>query len=156
MSQPADRKIPKSRAKTAYGLLTELEHVIAREPKRLDMSIVLLRGEAITDANPHLMFPRQTPSCGTVGCIAGWTITLRSPLDTLQNVRITCDTSTARKILGLTFEQNHELFFDVELVNDGTAHRQTREHADAVIAHIRRFKAEYAKQLRSHKLPPIA
>lgn len=54
--------IPRSKAKTAWGLLEDVKKAIRAEPKRADMTTFGARRPP-TDGGP---------ACGTVGCVAGW------------------------------------------------------------------------------------
>ena len=123
--------IPKSKAKTAYGLLSEIAALVTAEPKRFDMSTWIRREKHGENAR------RGFPACGTVGCIGGWTQLLR-PRE-----------GGAQTILGLTFEQSNELFTPSGwLAEDG----QTAAHARKYVAHLRRFQKKYAAQLKAKKL----
>lgn len=145
MSQPSKHRIPKSRAKTAYGLLTEIENIAAVEPKRIAMRVCLLRGRYLSNYSSY-----DKPACQTVGCIAGWTYVLTHTANV--NEFNLADTDHAGTILGLTCEQQQELFYP-NLTCDKD--QQTRSHAHAVIKHIRAFKAKYSRQLRAHRLPEV-
>jgi hypothetical protein len=93
------------------------------------------------DALPWLSL--TYPACGTVGCIAGWTTTLKG-----QRLRSERSISrTAGRLLGLTSKQREELFVPYHII-DGTD-AQTPLHAEATVAHIRTFQKTYAKQLRA-------
>lgn len=138
-------KIPTSRAKTAYGLLSEIAALAIEEPKRMRMGDWRVR-RATASVEPDLGFP----ACGTVGCIAGWAVTLR-------RVRLRFHESifggrykehegdAAERLLGLTSEQSVALFKPQDLVKDPC--QQTPEHARKVVAHIRRFQKAHRAQL---------
>ena len=63
--------IPKSKAKTAYGLLADVYKAIEEEPRRFYMEYVcpVYRGKEIVDTELH---GKKLPECCTVGCYAGW------------------------------------------------------------------------------------
>lgn len=132
-------RIPKSKAKTAYGLLSEIREVILAEPKRYDQFDVLNIGEDAERAYPDV------PSCGTVGCVAGWTValTFKNP-EQLLNVL-----SAAETKLGLDDEQADELFGEMAA---GNTESQSLEHALAGAKHIAAFQRRYRKQLLAKKV----
>lgn len=126
------KKVPVSRAKTAYGLLSEVRRLILEEPLRYNQEDWLSRIEE--HAN---LF--KFPSCGTIGCVAGWVATLKRgrDFDWMGSLKI------ASEILGVSEEQAFELF------NGGAARgqKQTRQHAESGAAHIARFQKKYHAQL---------
>lgn len=126
--------IPKSRAKTAYGLLSEVARVVTEEPKRFDMSL-WRKVEGRTMFPPALGFP----ACGTVGCLGGWAEVLRPGI-------------AAAATLGLTDDQANELFCPTGW---NAVAGQTAAHARKYVAHLRRFQKKYAKQLKAKKLEAI-
>ncbi len=140
-------KIPKSRAKTAYGLLSEVCRVIAEEPRRYCQRIFIKRGEpeAVVE---DVAFDLGFPSCGTVGCVAGWVATLRNPERQFSYFGTSV---LAQKALGLTNAQTYELFDGYAV--DGPM--QTAIHAQNGIAHIKRFQAKYKTRLKAKRLEPI-
>lgn len=129
MAKNAMPVLPKS-VKTAYGLLSFIAKITAEEPKRMHM------GEwRVTQPNwsaNHIKFP----ACGTVGCIGGWTEILSGQI--------------AEAILGLTNDQQEELFFPSRLT--GAARQGTAAHAAKVIRHIEKFQRKYSKQLKATRL----
>lgn len=133
--------IPKSKAKTAYGLLTEVKRLILAEPKRYRQTTWGVR-ESV-DGPVYDM-----PACGTVACVAGWVMTLkrpRKPLDFLTG-------ENAQKILGLSETQHTELFAAYALVSRTSAAPQTLAYAKAGAAHIAAFQQKYAAQLKAKKV----
>lgn len=58
------KALPRSKAKTAWGLVQDVKRVMLEEPKRVWMK------DYIVERNPAL-WP-NAPACGTVGCFAGW------------------------------------------------------------------------------------
>lgn len=83
-------------------LLERVKQHILEEPKRLRMGFVHATGDWVADlTNP--------PSCGTVGCIAGWTCVLgNAPMRNGQRYH----SSQARDLLNITEEQGDRLFFN--------------------------------------------
>lgn len=133
-------KMPKSRAKTAYGLLSEVKQLITEEPLRLDMSLVCRASKKAISAAGLV-----APDCGTVGCIAGWVQTLKG------NRRTTNDFRRASKILGLKDEdQEDALFCPDALMFDYTT--QTAGHAYKTVKHISRFQKKYSAQLKAKRV----
>jgi hypothetical protein len=128
--------IPTSKAKTAYGLLSEVRALILAEPKRLRMSQVL-RSDATE------LWGEEAPACGTVGCVAGWVWMLKVGKGPKQFV---C--STAGDILGLTDPQRDALFFDWDMHHlEGTP-----AHAKSEAEWIERFQRQHAAQLKAKRV----
>lgn len=129
--------IPKSRAKTAYTLLTEVRELILSEPLRYNQRDWLSRVE---EHEGVCLFPK----CGTVGCVAGWVATLKEgrSFDWAKSADL------ARPILGLSYDQGEELF------NGGAVRgtSQTVEHAKAGAQHIAAFQKKYRAQLLAKKV----
>lgn len=135
MARKRTAPIPKSKAKNAFDLLSEIAALALEEPKRMRMGIWGGRASREDYAN---LRANQMPSCGTVGCIGGWTMTLK------PRGRF------ATEILGLDFDQANDLMFANGLVDaDGQG---TAKHARMVAAHIRRFQTEHAKQLKAKRV----
>lgn len=139
--------LPKSNAKTALGLLSDVVKVITEEPKRYNQGIWLdKRNGPITDDSHY-------PACGTIGCVAGWAITLKRKrlMKSIWGDMRTSDTAGA--LLGLNNEQQSELFGDHcvrRLTANGEFTRiepQTIEHVKAGVEHIRKFQRKYRAQL---------
>jgi len=134
----AKHAMPVSKAKTAYGLLSEIRKIILEEPKRYDQWGLLSTG-----ARAKAHYGTLTPSCGTVGCVAGWVVALKSPRSReIATVR-------AGQVLGLDgMCQRSELFAGSKAGDrdDITA------HARRGAAHIAKFQKKYAKQLKAKKV----
>lgn len=131
------KSIPKSRAKTAYGLLSEIRALILAEPKRYDQTTFIAREN---DAWSFVLGLKM-PACGTVGCVAGWVATLKGPRDFSYE-----DASMiAEDILGVPC---HDLF------NGGAVKQrpQTAAHAKAGAHHIAKFQKEHRAQLLAKKV----
>lgn len=135
--------IPKSKAKTAYSLLSEVCAVIAAEPLRYDQ---WTWGRREGDMSPDdLTFHAYVfPACGTVGCVAGWVATLKSKRDFDMNNAGTI----ARRILGLGGKDAGELF-SPEAARGAS---QSTAHAAAGVKHIRRFQKKHRAQLLAKKV----
>lgn len=136
-------KLPTSKAKTAYGLLSDICRIITEEPKRYDQSFWIYRpyGDNGASSYPDKGFP----SCGTVACVAGWVATLKAPTRQFH----AADTKgIAADVLGIDSMSASRLF-------DGAAigfYPQTDTHAAAGVAHIRRFQKKYRAQLLAKKV----
>lgn len=126
--------LPKS-VKNAYQLLSYIGAIAMEEPKRISMTMFLAQN--LPDI-PDMGYP----SCGTIGCIAGWTIALLP--------RWYRSIENAKMILGLSDEQRDDLFYDYELCIDKNA--KTKAHAIAVVAHIGRFQKKNEAQLKATKI----
>lgn len=134
----AKNAMPKSKAKTAYGLLSEIRKLILEEPKRYDQTGWLTRGRSAT-----CIYRDFAPQCGTVGCVGGWVEALKR--------------REAGVVLGLDWEQQEELFAAraagdrYAATSDGWAPTKAsvRAHAKRGAAHIARFQKKYAKQLKA-------
>lgn len=59
------KALPKSKAKTAYGLLSEVRRLILEEPKRYDQGAFICRIGG--KGRSWDLDPEQAPACGTVG-----------------------------------------------------------------------------------------
>lgn len=123
--QDRKTKLPKSDAKTAYVLLSDIIRLSMQEPKRMRM-----------DSWSMQWFGNDGPPCGTVGCIGGWTEVLRP-------------NSRAGATLRLTEDQKQELFFG-QLCEDRS--QGTLRHAKRVAAHIRRFQRRNSAQLKATRV----
>lgn len=90
-------------------LLRKVQKAILEEPLRINMD-----NWAFTPGEQELM--DQTPRCGTVGCIAGWTIAIQFNLfdsdgdDTLADYG-GCYEMAAMSELGLSNVQSNRLFY---------------------------------------------
>lgn len=125
---------PKSRAKTAYGLLSEIRRLIVDEPKRYNQRTVVYFG-ATGD---------RAPACGTVGCVAGWIYALKRR-GAKRNRDGEDVIEFAEQTLGL------DVGAMSRLVDGSAAGRepQTARHAKRGAAHIARFQKKYATQLKA-------
>lgn len=147
----AKNAMPVSKAKTAYGLLSEIRKLILEEPKRYDQT-----------AWKREMSERDEeyrPACGTTCCIAGWVETLKSsrPVPAKiaherENARtgINLVSDRAAKILGLTWGQRMDLFEAGAAGWNPLAN--INAHAANGAAHIAAFQARHADQLKAKKV----
>lgn len=137
--------IPKSKAKTAYGLLSEIRALILAEPLRYDQRDIL----TIVPASQR---DKDTPACGTIGCVAGWVCALKN-----ARAKVLAETPCggvnpvliyAAKKLGLNDWQRSELFgpFRAGMSDRGPS------HARAGAEHIRKFQSANRHQLLAKKV----
>ena len=135
-------RIPTSKAKTAYGLLSEVRALILAEPKRYHQGIYIDReDEEIDDGyEPEHGYP----DCGTIGCVAGWIATLkhREPFNYSETPII------AAKIIGVY--DSSFLFYAGALPSN--LRPQTREYARAGAKHIAAFQRFNRAQLLAKKV----
>lgn len=131
-------KIPKSKAKTAYGLLSEVRTLILAEPLRYNQHDWLSRKEDHGDLRIRF------PACGTVGCVAGWVATLKAG----RKFSWMDSDVIAAPLLGLSEFQAHELFR--ASAADGSP--QTIQHAKSGAKHIAAFQKKYRTQLLAKKV----
>lgn len=137
--------LPKTNATTAYGLLNAIARIITEEPKRLAMEIVCYRGSALERRIAYGLF--EAPACGTVGCIAGWALTLAG--ETAEHEDNSGSWRSARYVLGLSDKQALELFAPDDLMYQT---HQTPRLAQDTVAHIRAFQKANQAQLQATKL----
>lgn len=152
--------LPTTRATTAYGYLSAIAKLALEEPKRINMGVVVLRGLGLrglglkrfifeTSMFSSQVNPQALPACNTVGCVAGWGLTLAGKTnaeDTFNRASM----SEATQLFGLTDAQADELFMPDHLLHD--TNKQTKRHALAVVKHIKGFQKKYAAQLKAHKV----
>lgn len=138
--------LPKSKATTAYELLDEIKAVIKAEPKRYNQIDTLT---PMREDYPNITQAKRdyhtVPTCGTVGCVAGWVIALREPGALFESAVV----DRAANILGLM--RTSYLF-------NGSAAAgapQSRAHAESGVEHITHFQERYEDNLKGHILPPI-
>lgn len=135
------KALPKSKAKTAYGLLSEVAKLIVAEPKRYDQ-----RNYLLTPDGPNASMFSDFPACGTIGCVAGWVVTLKAKRGRRTPNEDVCE--VAADLLGLHDSQVNGLFgmFTVPGLS------QTAIHASNGASHIRRFQKAHAAQLKAKKV----
>lgn len=139
-------ELPRSRARTAYELLSEICKLIIAEPLRYDQGSYIIRPDDVRYRT------RQFPACNTIGCVAGWVCTLRLK-DRFSYVDIV---DLATGILGLNPSQTKELFAAApDIFWNGFCDMipaQTKEHAEAGVKHIKAFQKKYEEQLKTKRL----
>lgn len=136
------KPLPRSKAKTAYGLISDVIRAIEAEPKRIDMN---------TFGSARL--PQHGgPACGTVGCFAGWVNVLAGGSRRLI-IKWDFNAETARNTLGRGLDYrlaNGGHVFDAG--HDISGEPGTVAYAEQVVDRIRRFQRVNAARLRAKKL----
>jgi hypothetical protein len=130
------KSLPKSKARNAYDLLSEIATLIVDEPRRYNQNVWI----AAADGNDFAA-PRGLPACGTVGCVAGWVRTLKGAMESGTTSEV------AQRVLGINDIQVCQLFSAGAI--QVSANVQTKAYAKAGAAHIRRFQAKHAAQLKA-------
>ena len=144
------KALPKLKARTAYGLLSQVKQLILEEPKRYNQGIF------ISKRSNGAYNPEEYPACGTIGCVAGWVTMLVDPReDEDMNWYWFEPTKIAQKALGLEGYQC-DLLFDGDAVDAlagwKTPAEGTRAYARLGARHITRFQKRYEKQLKAKKI----
>lgn len=138
--------IPVSKAKTAFGLLSEVAKVALAEPKRIYMGLwggqkgnfSRLTSDVTSSGYENIgLHIDKRPACDTVGCIGGWTEALKPG-------------KAASLRLGLSPTQAECLFYPYRLCEE--PNQGTLAHAKKVVAHIKRFQKKYSSQLKRTKV----
>lgn len=137
--------MPVSKAKTAYGLLSEIRKLILEEPKRYNQTDWLRTGKVT-----KMIYRDGAPACGTVGCVAGWVIALKANPKKVDMYELP---TIAGRILGIKGDYDYggqvrELFH-----SDAAGVREDiSTHAERGAEHIAKFQKKYAKQLKAKKV----
>jgi len=110
-----------------FELMAKVVEHIKAEPKRFNMFTWLSRGKPgeiyslCLDAlsretgqplhrwNRLVKSTQEFPACGTIGCIAGWTVNLDDPV-AAENLNTVSVPRAAREALGLTEWESNRLF----------------------------------------------
>lgn len=137
------KSLPRSRAKTAWGLCSNVIKVIQAEPKRANMR------RYVHDQPPE----QGGPACGTVGCFGGWISLLGSPSRyKLISPQVILGDVVHYAIVGP--EKEH-----VFNSGDGDACASTTPgtvaHMRAVVRRIKKFMKVNEKALKARKLSDV-
>lgn len=128
------KQIPQSDATNVFDLLQDVKATILEEPKRVRMTCY-----------QRTVPPAENgPSCGTVGCFAGWCLMLSGMMEHARRSNDTFSRFT-QKVLGndLKYVFNGHHYFNAGS-GDGLMpmHPGTRAYARKVAARINRFIAD--------------
>jgi hypothetical protein len=139
----AKAALPRSKAKNAYDLLSDVCDVVLAEPKRLQMVTWL---EFAASARKWLE-PDEIPVCGTVACVAGWAVILKRGRRRVEECP-DCDIPTvAGELLGLDPALKETLFGTMPLAEGGST-----AHVEQEVAFVRAFQAKHEAQLKAKVL----
>lgn len=139
--------IPLSKAKTAYGLVRDVQRTVLAEPLRVNMRTFT---EDVSEE-------AEAPACGTVGCFAGWV----NVLSRGRMAALGLDDAAATALLGesLNYAIPGGLGY---MFNAGGGDRcgrttpGTKAHARAVSNRIEGFIKRNLKALKARKLVAAA
>ena len=161
---------------SSYDFLTKnIVDIIREEPKRMWMSVVITLGDDEETLEEDLLgsidkqredIVLEVPSCGAIGCIAGWTTMLT---DGYYQRSTEGGLDFAARKLGLIKDKEivmcwgfrskggyrnpaEELFCDEVLMK--ADNQGSPEFAEQVITHINNFARKYEGLLRSHIIQP--
>lgn len=134
--RPKFSLIPRSTAENAYQLLDEVIAAIRDEPARLNMGqwrFTPKQVGALGDA---------APSCGTVGCMAGW-------ITFLVDRKVGTQHAISHRVCTLLgvegFSQRADVYDNLFSAGGGDLYDTkpgTKAHADAVVARIRKYQRD--------------
>lgn len=129
-------------------LLQKVKQAILDEPRKMDMNVWFDRFWADEEEKVRVLRllgkeEAQLPPCGTIGCIAGWSVLLGSSMDPGELVHVG---STAARLLDLDFEQAYDLFHTTTWPSDlreklSDSEPGTIEYAQVVAEAIDRYIA---------------
>lgn len=138
-------KHPQSKAKTAYGLLSEIRRLILAEPKRYDQTDTLFMNGRDSRLACKMDPNRGYPKCGTVGCVAGWVVALKTNPSTVATGGVL---GTAARILQIDKILADQLFGGSMVAGKP----QTTQHALGGARHIAAFQKAHAAQLKAKRV----
>lgn len=145
---PRGIDLPLSEARTGWELCEELKVVIREEWRRIAMNRIQTR------VAPDR---KKAPACGIVGCLGGWSLTLRR-IDFYTTHELFY--SQVYKLLGkLNYDcvgpTHQNVFNGGEGDECYTTNPGTRAHARAVIKRLDRFMRLNEQALKARILPPL-
>jgi len=140
---------PSSAAINAYELIDDVCRAILQEPRRLNMNYWMAL-EIETGADPTYFAPSGLPACGTVACVAGWTVLMHpqnrvNPQD--WNVA-----KTAKYILAGEHPTMWSALSNLFQLSGIGFDPGTIAYAEIVVGELRAFQTEYAEQLRNRRI----
>ena len=132
--------IPQSKAKTAYGLLSEVRRAILDEPKRYNQEFFISRKSEGNDGDDAF------PTCGTIGCVAGWIATLTSR-------KLMSEAEVEHRAVRLLGDDvPHETLFRGDAIQESVGRPGTPRYARAGADHILKFQKKWEKELRAQRV----
>lgn len=156
-----------TRPTSVYDILDIIKGIALEEPKRINMGYELRVKKGLLDpdavdnsflksqGSPH---SQGWPSCGTVGCVAGWGWVVSGyPRTSYPEI------GHLAAEWGLTYSQSDELFFpesgpikwNAGWFDEGSNSAGTPEYAQHVVNHISAFQRQYERQLRDKMVAPV-
>ena len=131
--------VPRTRSRNPVTVLKTVVLAIRQEPRRYSQE---------TYGEPAYEFygsRRRLPECGTVGCVALWSlIVTRDEKDTVRRVSYGEVGWHARLRLGLTDEQAMHLFDGGAVQRIADSYRPgTKRYVEAGVRHIERFMRQH-------------
>lgn len=137
-TQPVEVLAPRTRATTPIAILKAVVKAIREEPKRYDQSDWVETWTPRTTKRYGEPKPESFPTCGTIGCVAGWVATLTRPKRE-RYTRSSMVERRARKALKLD-QYEAGVLFEGDAVHGNVG---TREYVERGVAHIERFMREH-------------
>ena len=136
--------IPRSKAKTAWGLCQDVIRAIKKEPKRADMAVFAA----------SLLPQNGGPACGTIGCLAGWICLLAGK----PSMRVSA--SAASHIIDpegqlhyyTAGRQNFYVFNSGDGDSCATTSPGSRAHAHAVVLRMKKFMRINETKLKTQRI----
>jgi len=150
--------IPKSKAKTSWGLLRDVRKAMLAEPRRVDM-ITFVRD---LDSYEWMMESRSRPqpACGTQGCIAGWMHLVTSTEVGKARSRSLAQQRAFQLLPESVHEDAARLFYDHHDEKGkfpypwpASIPAGTPAYAKAVVRNLDKFMRKHERALRAFKLP---
>ena len=123
--------IPRSKAKTAWGLCQDVIRAIKKEPKLADMAV-------FTD---NILPQNGGPACGVVGCLAGWICRLAGkPIMRVGTIAARHIIDPEEQLNYFTVgSQNYDVFNSGDGDRCATTEPGSRAHAHAVVLRMKKF-----------------
>ena len=136
--------IPRSNAKTAWGLCQDVIRAIKKDPKRADMAVF----------GATLLPQYGGPACGTIGCLAGWICRLAGKPGTRANDIVAKHIIDPKAQLDY-FTVGPQDFY-VFNAGDGdrceTTPPSSRAHAHAVVTRMKKFMRINETKLKAQRI----
>lgn len=142
------KMVPRSDATNVYDLLQDVKQAILEEPRRANMNYFGLEvgnNQSLMWIGPDDTYHKlQAPSCGTIGCFAGWVQMLSGVCadDATRFADFGAESILGRDLVySFTDERNQTRSFFNWGAGDGLLEikPQTRAYARAVVKRINRF-----------------